>query len=86
MSHPALTPAFCLHPTMAPMKTSNRIRIAALSAAFFLGGLTGAGVGGLGTGVANMGKEKEDRRSAWGSALTGGLAGAALGGVASPPA
>lgn len=49
-------------------------------ASTLLGGVAGAGLGGIGTGISNLGKEKDERRSALGSALTGGLAGAALGG------
>jgi hypothetical protein len=48
-----------------------------------IGGAAGAGLGGIGTAVSNLGKEKEDRRSILGSALTGGLAGTAVGAGAS---
>lgn len=48
-----------------------------------MGGAVGAGLGGLGTAWGNRGKDPGERRSVVGSALTGGLAGAAVGGGAS---
>jgi hypothetical protein len=45
-----------------------------------IGGAAGAGLGGVGTALGNLGKEKEDKKSVLGSMLTGGLAGGALGG------
>lgn len=47
-----------------------------------IGAGVGAGIGGIGQGIANIGRDKIDKRSLMSSALTGGLAGGAIGGGA----
>lgn len=44
-----------------------------------IGTAAGAGIGGIGTAIGNMGRKDRDRKSVWGNAMTGALAGAGLG-------